>query len=529
MRVYSYIRFSSPAQAAGTSVDRQLGYARDWAGKHGLELDTTLSLRDEGLSAYHQKHVKQGALGVFLEAVNNGQVPEGSVLIVEGLDRLSRAKPLQAQAQLAGIINAGIRVVTASDGKEYSSASLAAQPMDLLYALLVMIRANEESETKSRRVKSALARNCEKWLAGQRGQRLRAGHDPSWVTWSDTAQQFVFVPERVAAVRYVVKRHLDGAGQKRIVDEMNERGLELYEGPYMSKQLGRMLKMPALVGTKVVKVQGGEYVLPGYYPAVLTEQEFAAIQAAGKVQGRRQGKGVPGILTGQQLTYCNYCSRLMNGQLNYGKMKDSGRVPAGCRRMMCSSYISSTPCEHSSTVSVVPFERAVVEWCSDSMNLLSMVADDSRSNEIREQLTHAQLKRHGLQEQQQKMADLLLEDGGSTPGVILQRLRKLEEDEGELKRAIEKMQHDLAALAAAEKPEQGELWAELKEAAIDDLNYDARLKIKQMVKNTFREIRVSHKGIPAEDASPMILQLIGHSGKSQRILIDKETWNWREG
>ncbi|PXX33682.1 hypothetical protein NA66_1010206 [Burkholderia pyrrocinia] len=66
-----------------------------------MELDASLSLRDEGLSAYHQRHVRQGALGVFLRAVEDSQVPAGSVLIVEGLDRLSRAELLQAQAQLA--------------------------------------------------------------------------------------------------------------------------------------------------------------------------------------------------------------------------------------------------------------------------------------------------------------------------------------------------------------------------------------------------------------------------------------------
>ncbi|MFD1691590.1 hypothetical protein ACFSHR_08625 [Azotobacter chroococcum] len=71
-KVYSYLRFSDPRQATGSSADRQLQYAQTWAAARGLELDETLSLRDEGLSAYHQKHVKQGALGVFLLAVDEG-------------------------------------------------------------------------------------------------------------------------------------------------------------------------------------------------------------------------------------------------------------------------------------------------------------------------------------------------------------------------------------------------------------------------------------------------------------------------
>jgi DNA invertase Pin-like site-specific DNA recombinase len=119
-KVYSYMRFSDPRQAAGTSSDRQIAYAASWAQQHGIPLDTSLTLRDEGLSAYHQRHVKSGALGVFLAAVEAGKVDPGSFLIVEGLDRLSRAEPIQAQAQLASIINAGITVVTAADSKVYS-------------------------------------------------------------------------------------------------------------------------------------------------------------------------------------------------------------------------------------------------------------------------------------------------------------------------------------------------------------------------------------------------------------------------
>lgn len=93
-------------------------------------------------------------------------MPAGSVLIVEGLDRLSRAEPRQAQAQLAQIVNAGITVVTASDGREYNRERLKAQPMDLVYSLLVMIRAHEESDTKSKRVKAAIRRQCQGWIAG---------------------------------------------------------------------------------------------------------------------------------------------------------------------------------------------------------------------------------------------------------------------------------------------------------------------------------------------------------------------------
>lgn len=112
-KVYSYIRFSKKEQGAGSSTARQLKYAEEYAKKRGLVLDSTLV--DDGLSAYHAKHLSKGALGLFLAAVESGDVEPDSTLIIERLDRLSRQKPRQAQALLSQIIDYGITVVTASD------------------------------------------------------------------------------------------------------------------------------------------------------------------------------------------------------------------------------------------------------------------------------------------------------------------------------------------------------------------------------------------------------------------------------
>src|SRR5688500_10462942 len=90
VRVYSYIRFSTPEQALGDSERRQLDKARAWAEKHGNEFDDSLRIADRGRSAYKGDHRKKGALGEFLERVRTGEVTPGSILVVEDIDRLSR-------------------------------------------------------------------------------------------------------------------------------------------------------------------------------------------------------------------------------------------------------------------------------------------------------------------------------------------------------------------------------------------------------------------------------------------------------
>ena len=125
-----------------------------------MELDESLTLKDEGFSAYHQKHITQGKLGVFLKAIDDGNVAPGSILIVESLDRLSRADPIIAQHQLNTIVIKGIEVVTASDGIRYSLQSVKKNPGIMFMALGVMMRANEESDRKSDRILDAAHRNA---------------------------------------------------------------------------------------------------------------------------------------------------------------------------------------------------------------------------------------------------------------------------------------------------------------------------------------------------------------------------------
>ena len=152
---YSYMRFSNPQQATGDSRRRQLTMAEKYAAEHGLTLDRHLSFRDLGVSAFRGKNAKEGALHAFLEAIEHNLVPWGSSLLIESLDRLSRDRILAAQALFLQIIQAGVTIVTLTDQRSYSLDSINRNPLDLVVSLVVMMRANEESEMKSQRIRAA--------------------------------------------------------------------------------------------------------------------------------------------------------------------------------------------------------------------------------------------------------------------------------------------------------------------------------------------------------------------------------------
>src|SRR5450432_3948249 len=97
-----------------------------------------------------EKNAKEGALRAFLEAIEHNLVPHGSYLLVESLDRLSRDRILAAQTLFMQIVQAGVTIVTLVDQRSYSLESLNQNPLDLVISLVSMMRANEESEIKSR-------------------------------------------------------------------------------------------------------------------------------------------------------------------------------------------------------------------------------------------------------------------------------------------------------------------------------------------------------------------------------------------
>ncbi|EMN1928516.1 recombinase family protein [Burkholderia ambifaria] len=528
-RVYSYLRFSDPKQAAGGSIDRQLEYAARWAANHSMEVDASLSLRDEGLSAYHQRHVRQGALGVFLRAVEDGQVPAGSVLVVEGLDRLSRAEPLQAQAQLAQIVNAGITVVTASDGREYNRERLKTQPMDLVYSLLVLIRAHEESDTKSKRVKAAIHRQCQGWIAGTYGTPIRVGKDPQWVREGEGGK-FELVPERAAAVRLVVEMFKQGHGAVRTVRELSERGLSVTEsGRMAASHIYKILANRMLVGEKSVELDGETYRLEGYYPALLSAAEFADLRNLAEQRGRRKGKGeIPGVVTGLGITYCGYCGAAIVAQnLMSRKRMADGRPTPGHRRLHCVTYSQGSGCKVSGSCSVVPVERALMLYCSDQMNLTRLLEGDGGTAALSAQLASARQRVAELEAQVPRVTNALLLDDGEAPAAVLRRVRELEHQLTSERQSVDSLEHHLAASASKVTPAAADAWRELVHG-VEHLGYDARMLARQLVADTFSRIVIYQSGFrPDFDDQTIGLILIAKRGSTRMLHVDRVTGDWK--
>src|SRR5947208_9638 len=60
-RAYSYVRFSTPQQAQGGSLNRQASLTQAYCARKKLTLDDTLTLQDLGVSAFRGANIRDGA------------------------------------------------------------------------------------------------------------------------------------------------------------------------------------------------------------------------------------------------------------------------------------------------------------------------------------------------------------------------------------------------------------------------------------------------------------------------------------
>ena len=313
-KAYSYIRFSTDTQKYGQSLQRQLEFSSDYAQKHNLTLDTTLNMKDLGVSAYRGDNLTDGALGGFIKAVKDGGVEKGSYLLVESLDRLSRDKVHKALILLLQLLDLDIVIVTLSDGRKYDKENI--DTTDLIISITIMSRAHEESQIKSLRIKKAWSnkrnniktKKLSKWC-------------PKWLYLSEDKTMFLEHDDRVKIVKNIFEWSKQGLGAYKIIQKLDGANIDPWSSDSDKDAIRRKPKMwhisyiqRILTDRTVIgelKMKDGE-VVEDYYPSIIPNDLFNQVQAlranrnvrsTGTGAGRK-GKTLSNLFSG--IAYCGY-------------------------------------------------------------------------------------------------------------------------------------------------------------------------------------------------------------------------------
>ena len=137
-RAVSYIRFSSPGQEHGTSVERQLEVTKEFCKRHNLFIDE--EIEDLKTSGFKGKNATIGNLRTFIKAVEERKVPKGTVLVVEALNRLTRNSVTEATNLLTTILTNGVDIGLVTEDKIYSNEYVNNNPFELIVAVTWLIR-----------------------------------------------------------------------------------------------------------------------------------------------------------------------------------------------------------------------------------------------------------------------------------------------------------------------------------------------------------------------------------------------------
>lgn len=336
-RAYSYIRMSTEVQAVrGESLRRQLELSRRYALEHGLALQEGDEFRDMGVSAFKGDNLAVGRLGKFVRAAEEGNIEKGSFLLVESLDRISRANVYAAFTLFSRIISANLVLVTLSDGMVYSKESVSSQQGlgQLMISLAIMSRAHEESAMKSRRGSAAWQEKRN--LAPSKKVTAMV---PSWLKLSPDRTAIEVKKDRAALVLQMFEDSKNGVGAISIVRRLNEGQIPAWGRSKTGWQLSyvkKILDSRAVLG----EYQPNTFVdgkrkpldpIPGYYPRIVTDDLFYAAQVARKSRknhGGRRGADFANLFT--TIARCGTCGATV-------RYLNKGPKPKGGQYLRCSA------------------------------------------------------------------------------------------------------------------------------------------------------------------------------------------------
>ena len=437
---FSYVRMSTSIQAKGDSLRRQKDLSKKYAEEHGLHL--VEQLEDIGISAFKGENAKAGALKNFRDAVDRHDIPHGSYLLVESLDRLSRETIDNAMSQFLDILKAGITIVTLKDDKVYRPDKQDLPQM--MYTLMIMSRAHEESEMKSFRL-------SESWNNKRKNidSRKLTKRCPGWLALSKDRVQYIAIPERTDVIIDIYNRASNGEGSYSIARELNAlkvptvgRG-RLWIKSYITK----ILQDRSVLGEfQTHKMADGKRIpvndmIPDYFPRIIDNDLFGRVQAARHSRassGRgRKGRDVPNLFT--NIAKCDYCGSSMH-------LVNKGKGPKGGTYLKCSKAISSSECIPAAW-KYDKFETSFLYFCRE-IDLRNIVVEAGKRGQrflLEESITE---KKQLVSLKKRAQSDLLklLETGNASFDVISDRLNTIGTEIREVEDTIEKVAVELCTI-----------------------------------------------------------------------------------
>jgi DNA invertase Pin-like site-specific DNA recombinase len=463
--VIIYVRFSSPQQERGSSIERQLELARAHIEREGwAEVEVVI---DKGRSAWKGDHLSKGNLGDLTRRILAGEVAQGTIILVEKLDRLSRQDRRKARRWLEDVTDLGIGVATVDGGRLYTKQTLQKNMVEDIEILIGAELAWKESQQKSERILDALARN--RAAAAATGAVMTA-RCPGWLRVKDG--KFEEIEDRCDLVRQIYRWTADGVGARTIAKRLNAVPIPTWGRAkgWSPTYIAEIIASPAVEGdhqpTRLIdgrKTATFEKIT-NYYPRIVDAELVNRAREGRRMRVRSGG--------GHRLGFANLFQGVVRCA-ECGSPMTLRNGPTPRASLICSQVYRGMGCAQGTSIRFKAFENAALD------KMLHLALDDRFFSKPSETLAIAN-----------KVAELakLIDDQQTKSNRLLNLILATDEPNA----AMVAKQDELERLISDTKGRLARATAELEKAkgAVDQQTHMRRvLEMRQAIDHSDEAIR----------------------------------------
>jgi DNA invertase Pin-like site-specific DNA recombinase len=360
----SYLRFSSAPQEGGSTIERQQETLNLIVKHYGLVLDR--ALEDRAMSASKGLHRKKGALGALLALIKDREIPRGTVLTVESIDRLTRERFFDVFDMLKTIIEGGLIIVT-GDLTIWDDHAINSPLNHKLIAEINAARSYAErlGELAAGAHAKRRQRVAEFAADPSKPRPTVNGIVPAWIVRTKGQNDYRLHPVHSKAVKRIFVLCGEGASVRQIADIFNREKVPLFPraAHWRAPRIGAILRDRHVLGfytptrldekTKKRNPIGPETrIFPPAIDAADWVRSHDVLAGRRTLIGRR-GTNVPNLFTGK--ARCKTCGGTM-------RVDTGGGIRRGKRQrsMLCASYIEAGGCKDNTRYDLDVYEAPIL-------------------------------------------------------------------------------------------------------------------------------------------------------------------------
>lgn len=310
-----YARWSSQEQIDGTTLERQIRNCTNFAVERNL--GNCQIVTDEGVSAYSGANIRTGNLSKLVkDFIYARRDPKNTIILVEELDRLTRADAMTAFAWINQVLNMGVTIMVQTSGKTLDAQLLRDDISALMGLVMENFNSNFESKKKARRIAAY-------WdIARKKGDVNPNLRHPSWLKVDD--DKLVALEGAKELIDSMFDMALNGQGSTSIAKALNEARIEPFAATkrrplyWTPAKVRRIIYNDATLGyyTPFTRPRDGDAHRAGAkilrYPPMVSQDKFDAVKRAKKESKGGRSNTVTNLIP--RISRCYHCKGAMGAR-----------------------------------------------------------------------------------------------------------------------------------------------------------------------------------------------------------------------